>query len=204
MKRQEMAKLREYKAAVNKLLPKMASRYKLKKLSNNLWTVKNELFFSEIFDVCFNENTGNFTLSCPEYIKPMWIDELLWNVMEMEGALKAPVSLRCNGAFAFHDGVKISRSRIITGMTLEEMEGELDKIAADYTEHTNVYQLKDFYEDMNRAEYNKELYELLLLIHKEEYEGAIEFAGNMKWEYFGKGNMSLPDYAAAFCRSKLK
>ena len=61
------------------------------------------------------------------YVKPLYIDDLWWDVFEMSSNKKEPMSLRGNGAFAL-DGVRIMETPDLFDIRAEESEYELEKI----------------------------------------------------------------------------
>jgi hypothetical protein len=61
------------------------------------------------------------------YVKPLYIDDLWWDVFEMPDNKKARMSLRGKGTFSL-DGVKILKTPDLFDIRAEESEYELEKI----------------------------------------------------------------------------
>ena len=62
-----------------------------------VWGQKKELFFDLMIRV--SERDGHCYCLSTERLKPMWIDDLLWDILEMPENKNEPVSLRAVGAF---------------------------------------------------------------------------------------------------------
>ena len=75
--REEQRKLRELKKALPKLLKEKIKKYKFKKIDYMLWFNKNDLFFSNYIDVRETID-GRGCCSYDIKVKPLWIDDLLW------------------------------------------------------------------------------------------------------------------------------
>ena len=83
------------------------------------WKVEAGYYFYLEHLNCYSEATL--------YVKPLYIDDLWWDVFEMPDNKKAPMSLRGNGTFSL-DGVKILKTPDLFDIRAEESEYELEKI----------------------------------------------------------------------------
>lgn len=74
---------------------------------------------------------GRFICDTKENIKPLWIDDLLWNFLNISNNKKEPLSLRAVGAFTVH-GVEIyQRYDELPNGSLQELEEYVE----EYLEH---------------------------------------------------------------------
>ncbi|MBP5482375.1 MAG: hypothetical protein J6Y22_11575 [Paludibacteraceae bacterium] len=97
----------------------VAKKFGWKQSSYINWKVKAGYYFYLEHLNCYSEATL--------YVKPLYIDDLWWDVFEMSSNKKAPMSLRGNGTFSL-DGVKILKTPDLFDIRAEESEYELEKI----------------------------------------------------------------------------
>ena len=93
MNREQQKQLKELRKEFPKICRELASRHKLKCKDYSLFAVKRDLFFDTVIYVSVNDN-DECICSTRERVKPMWMDEMLWDLLEMPENKKAPVSLR--------------------------------------------------------------------------------------------------------------
>ena len=80
---------------LNKQLDKI-KKYKFKKKDSMIWYNKKELFFDLLIDVKVKSDDKCYCTAV-ETIKPLWLDDLLWDLLKMETNKEAPLSLRTIG-----------------------------------------------------------------------------------------------------------
>ena len=97
----------------------VAKKFGWKQSSYINWKVEGGYYFYLEHINCYSEATL--------YVKPLYIDDLWWDVFEMPNNKKAPMSLRGNGTFSL-DGVKILKTPDLFDIRAEESEYELEKI----------------------------------------------------------------------------
>jgi len=96
-----------------------AKKFGWKQSSFINWKVEDGYYFYLEHLNCYGEATL--------YVKPLYIDDLWWDVFEMSSNKKEPMSLRGKGAFAL-DGVRIMETPDLFDIRAEESEYELEKI----------------------------------------------------------------------------
>ena len=118
--------IREINKAIDELNKKdtsirknVAKKFGWKQSSFINWKVEGGYYFYLVHLNCYGEATL--------YVKPLYIDDLWWDVFEMSSNKKAPMSLRGNGTFSL-DGVKILKTPDLFDIRAEESEYELEKI----------------------------------------------------------------------------
>ena len=118
--------IREINKAIDELNKKdtsirknVAKKFGWKQSSFINWKVEDGYYFYLEHLNCYNEATL--------YVKPLYIDDLWWDVFEMSSNKKEPMSLRGKGAFAL-DGVRIMETPDLFDIRAEESEYELEKI----------------------------------------------------------------------------
>ncbi len=118
--------IREINKAIDELNKKdtsirknVAKKFGWKQSSYINWKVEGGYYFYLVHFNCYGEATL--------YVKPLYIDDLWWDVFEMSSNKKEPMSLRGKGAFAL-DGVRIMETPDLFDIRAEESEYELEKI----------------------------------------------------------------------------
>ena len=118
--------IREINKAIDELNKKdtsirknVAKKFGWKQSSYINWKVEGGYYFYLVHLNCYGEATL--------YVKPLYIDDLWWDVFEMSSNKKEPMSLRGKGAFAL-DGVRIMETPDLFDIRAEESEYELEKI----------------------------------------------------------------------------
>ena len=99
----------------------VSKKYGWKQHSFINWKVEGGYYFYLVHLNCYGEATL--------YVKPLYIDDLWWDIFEMSSNKKAPVSLRGNGTFSL-DGVRILNTPDLFDIRTNERgsEYELEKI----------------------------------------------------------------------------
>ena len=165
MTREQQRKLRELNKNLPKLLKDKIKKYKFKKIDYMLWFQKEDMFLTCFINVGFSTD-GRFICRTQESIKPLWIDDLLWDFLNMPNNKKEPLSLRAIGAFSVR-GVHIyERSNELTNGSLQELEEYVEEYLEHFYQTIQTIQLDSFYEGISNSSYHEELRISLTLIHQ--------------------------------------
>ena len=99
----------------------VSKKYKWKQSSYINWKVEAGYYFYLEHINCY--------CKAALYVKPLYIDDLWWDVFEMPSNKKGPMRLRGLGGFSFSlDGVQILKTPDLFDIRAEESEYELEKI----------------------------------------------------------------------------
>ena len=90
MTREQQRLLRELKKALPEILKKEAREHKIKKKDYMLYGIKEDIFFTCHITVSANEE--GCLCSVREALKPLWIDDLNWELLGMDNNKKEPLS----------------------------------------------------------------------------------------------------------------
>lgn len=102
MKREDQKREKELKKNLDALLkefPKLYKKQQLKKKDYLLWLKRNDMIYSIFPFVNIRECDLVPVLQVRIGYKPLWIDDLLWDILGMETNKNEPDSLRVVGAF---------------------------------------------------------------------------------------------------------
>lgn len=161
-------------------LKEIASNSDFRKKEANIFLRKADFFLS-IF-ICETGINNNIVMAASSF-KPMFMDELFWDIMGMNSNSKSPLSLRATGAFTI-TGLTIFERRVeITDIS--EVSGVVDEMVdKSYLEFITVleslsYECDNFIklaESQNDVHYDMELGKILFSIKNNDYKGAYNIA----------------------------
>ena len=202
MNREEQRKLRELKKALPKMLAEKIRPYKFKKRDERVWHVTGDMFLVCTFFV--NETVdGGCKCSMDVEAKPLWIDDLLWDCLRMEGNKKEPLSLRATGAFTV-SGVEIYQEYdSLKEWTPEELERYVDKYLEEFSRIVQTVTIEDFYNKIKSSVYHEELRVSLTLVHDGKYREALEYLSDKDKGRFCNKGLWIHDGIREYCRKRL-
>ena len=200
MTREQQRQFKQLNTALPKILKELAKEKKLKKKDYMLYATRKDMFFDCIIFVSVNDN-NECICSTRETMKPFWIDDLLWELLDMKENAKAPVSLRAVGAFTI-SGVDIYQKQTVLN---EWTEDELRKVVEEFVDHfcKSIKETPESaFEDNLNQEYHRELRQALYYIHNEQYQKALDCIGETGEGLFRNGDISINDAIRDYCRGK--
>lgn len=201
MTREQQKKLRELKKALPKMIQSEIKKYKLKKKDFMVWVQKKELFFDLMIYV--HENDGHCYCTSIERLKPMWLDDLLWDLLEMPENKNEPASLRAIGAFAVYGSEIYSKKNELVNWELEELEQYVVQYIEHFYQNTQSCEIDIFYECMCKNSYQQELRKGLSLIHDGEYEKAIAYLSTCGRGHLCNKGIWVNDAMTEYCKNKI-
>ncbi len=189
MNREEIKKYKEMKKYLENKTKEVYKTYNLKKKDYMFYLSKNNMFYSIMFLMSNNIIKVSF------YAKPLWIDDILWDILNMSENKKAPISLRSVGAFTINSQIKINEYNV-------ENEKEINDIInssfSDLLELSNIYDEDYYLKNYTNISYQKEMIYTIVLIHNKEYEKALDFLYNTKLNDFVSDNKCFSDLAIEY------
>ncbi len=204
MKREQQKLYKELNKKMYDIIDKYSKMYKLKKKAFFIWTSKKDFFFSCQFHLGVTETSEELICSCKEICKPLWTDELLWEILKADECFSAPMSLRGNGAFTFYGLPYNSSSVKINNWEPEEIDEAVRKMTDRFAGYVSSFDSSLFYDNTDKIKYHGTLYELLNLIHLQDYEEAYLYANEMKDNYFIISDKKFPEYAMEYCKAHMQ
>lgn len=172
MTREQQKRIRELKKLLPQIIQSEVKKYKFKKKDFMVWHQTKELFFDLMISIC--ERDGHCYCTSVERVKPMWIDDLLWDILGMPENKKEPASLRAIGAFAVYGSqIYDDKTQLLT-WEKEELEQCVIKYMAHFYESVQSCGIKTFYDHMDASVYQLDLRKALSMVYEKKYEEAIE------------------------------
>lgn len=189
MKREERKKYKEMNKYLENKAKEVFKTYNLKKKDYMFYFSKNNMFYSIMFSM------SNNTIKVYFYAKPLWVDDILWDILDMSSNKTAPISLRSVGAFTINSQIKIKEYNV-------ENEKEINNIVNgsfnDLLELSNIYDEDYYLSYYTNISYQKEMIYTIVLIHNKEYEKALNFLNNTKVSGFVSNNKCFSDLAIEY------
>jgi len=208
LNREKQKKLKELKNSIMKIVKANIKPYGFRTKDGFIWHVQNGFFFTmTLFISCPDDENCNFYINVS--VKPMYADNLFWDIMDMRPNKDEPLSLRAVGAFALSGvpvidkHVKMEKFEI---SALEELVKDSLKTLSDL-----LQQVKDNEEDWFYAEekkhfryYQDDALRLMMLLHFEKYTEAMDYIRNSDNDSGGFVNAgkSLYENVNRYCRQK--
>lgn len=105
----------------------MVKEYKLKKKDYMIYNVKDNMIYGLFVDAYIRETDLKPTINSYIEYKPLWIDNLLWDILDMESNKNESDSLRVTGAFTVR-GMTYSDDTIEFDGNMDTLEKLIDDL----------------------------------------------------------------------------
>lgn len=200
MTREQQKKLREIRKALPKIIQSEIKKYGFKKKDYMVWHKKEQLFFTlflferEMDGRCYIDTT----IDC----KPLWIDDLLWDILHMPENKSEPLSLRSVGAFTVRGNELYSESIELSNWSVDEAAECVQNALLNFGVYIENTQPENFSVQIDTNPYHAEVRKLLLLIHENKFDDAINFANNMDRNVFENQGVGLRAGAIQYCMQR--
>lgn len=201
MKRDEQRKLKVLRSSLMKIAQPYIKQYGWKKKDFMIWLIKDGLFFSLLLFI--GEKDGQCFLTSRGTVKPLWGDDILWEILGIEENKKAPLSLRSIGAFTLHGAEIYDNKYELLEWELFELEMMVEKIATEFQAVVQKTSIDDFYCLAEKTLYQNELLKSIILIHQKKYKEAVAFVSAMESEYFSNEGGGFKERALKYIKENL-
>jgi len=153
MKRADHKRINELDKNLNILLkecPKVFKQPKVKKIDYKLWIINEGMFYCITPIVWLREDDLKSMMRIEFKYKPLWMDDLLWEILGMESYMKGPKSLRANDCYT---GLSMDGGERIIELSAED----IDYVRNVLHEEINgiLAKLNDFNEKKYLTEFEK-------------------------------------------------
>lgn len=133
------------------------------------------------------------------YAKPLWVDDLLWDILKMSSNKKEPISLRSVGAFTIH----AQMSQYDEGF---RDEADIDRIVQEYfarfQEFSQRFDESAFLGNYRNISWQQEMTHVIVLLHENKDAEALEYLAGRKIRDFVIGDKSFSELAAAYIKEQ--
>ena len=142
-----------------------------------------------------NQNTIKISF----YAKPLWVDDILWDILKMSSNKKEPISLRSVGAFTIHAGINEYNESF-------QDEADIDRIIQAYfhkfKEFTETFKENGFLEQYPRITWQQEMIQVIVLIHENKFAEALEYLADRKITDFIISDKNFTELAVEYIKEQ--
>lgn len=193
MTREEQRKYKKTAEYLEAKAKEEFKKYNLKKKDYIFYTAENCMFYSVMLSAV------NDKIHIYFYSKPFWLDDILWDILDMNSNKKAPVSLRGIGAFTVQSNIQKNE---YTVKGTEEIDLIVNKAFEKLMELANTYNEEKFLTDCKNIAYQQDVINIIVLIHNKEYKKALEILKNSKITDFSSNNKYFSELAIDYIQNK--
>lgn len=191
--REEQRRNNEWKKYLALKSKEYFRQYNLKKRNYSFYTSKNNMFYSMVLSMVENKVKIAF------YAKPMWLDDILWDILNMSENKNEPISLRGIGAFTINSKIK-GYDSIVSSTE------DIDKVIIDtfesFINFTNSYSESDFLNNYKSISYQQEMINVIVLLYKKKQQEALKYLCNTKIDNFIIKNKNFSQLAMEYIMNR--
>lgn len=200
MTREQQKKFKEIRTALPKILQSVSKEYGFKKKDYIVWSKKQEMIFTLfVFERVLD---GRCYIDITIQFKPFWVDNLLWDILQMPENKNQPVSLRCIGAFSVNGCVLYKETIELVDWSIDELTDCTDSAMKKFAVIIDETQSEDFKVQADTNPYHSDIREVLMLVHNREYDVAIEYAKNMPDDCFVNKGLGFRTAVIQYCEKQ--
>lgn len=201
MTREQQRQLKELNTQLSRIIKELCAQYKIKKKDGSLFYKKENMFYKAIISIT-TPSDDVWYCETEELIKPLYLDDILWELLDMESNINEADSLRAVGAFALH-GVRIYKNRIILkSRTIDELREILESYVKHFADGINDATIDDFINNIDVNSYHGVEMKSIYLIHEGCYREALDTVGNKRGCFNNKG-IDINDAIREYCRNHI-
>ena len=167
-----------------------------------IWYKKKELFFDLLIDVKVKSDDKCYCTAV-ETIKPLWLDDLLWDLLKMETNKETPLSLRTIGAFTVSGAELFKNETELKEWTISELEEIIDNYLEHFYKTVQSSSICDFYNNLENSIYHVELRKALSFIYDHKYQDALDYLLDKGDGVFKNGDISINSAMREYCKNQL-
>lgn len=201
MTRDEQKKLKELKKSLPNILKEKIKAYKFKKKDFMIWYNKKDLFFDLLIDVKVTSDNRCICTS-KETVKPLWLDDLLWDFLQMESNKKEPLSLRSVGAFTVYGSEIYDDKCELENWNVAELEKYVDYFFGHFYNSIQTATIDTYLQNIKSTTYHQELREALTYVHNGKYNEAINCLKDDEYGQFRNGDICINKVIKEYCKAK--
>lgn len=194
MTREEQRKIKELKAYLKVRSKELAKQFALKKKDYMFFCSRQDMFYSMMFFI-----TNDYRIKISFHAKPLWVDDLLWDILKMPSNKKEPVSLRSVGAFTIHAEIDEYSEDFCD-------EADIDRIIQEYFarfgEFLQGFDESAFFEKYQEIRWQQEMIHVIVLLHENKDTEALEYLAGKNIRDFVIGDKSFSELAAEYVNGR--
>ncbi len=201
MTREQQRQLRNLKKELPHIVQAEIKQYKINKRDFMIWRRRGDVFYDA--SVSVGQKDNKCYCSVRGMYKPLWLDDLFWDIMGMEENKKEPLSLRCIGAFTVYGNQFMEDRREMKSWSVEEMSICVREYISRFALETEEDICSRFAEEIPGTPYHADLRQVLYLIYLEKYVDAGRRIAVMDQDLFVNKGIGFRAAAMEYCRQRM-
>lgn len=194
MTREEQKRCKELKKYIDTKSKTIAKEYGLKKKDYIFYTTKNKMFYSIVLHSVENRLLVHF------HAKPFWLDDILWDILQLCENKNQPISLRGTGAFTINARI---REEVIVLDDFDIANAVLESVFDKFNMFINEFDEECFINEIQNIVYQKEMIEVISFIKKQEYKHAFDYVNANKIDSFQVGEKDFSDLTKNYLKGRI-
>lgn len=166
MKREDIKRNNELKKIFQQIMKESAKEHKIKKIDYMLWTTNEKMFYELLPNAYIGESDLMPKLSVRISYKPLWADDLMWDILGMESNKKEPMSLRAIGAFTAPSVIDKHYSVELEGEDHQTVKKAFDKEILSFFERIKTLHEENYINEFLNSKRFDDVHKTLIYIHQ--------------------------------------
>lgn len=206
MNRETKSKITLLKKTMANVSKQLIKHYGYKQIDGRVWTIQNEFIF--VLFPFIKNHEDKPVLEITYSVKPLFVDDILWDIMGMESNKNEPLSLRVNCAFALF-GVEFSKKEyILEKLEVEELSSYLEDSLKWFCTllKTKKGNENTWFNDVESSEptyYHCDIMRLMLMIKFEQFSNVIKYLDDHDVTGFTVSGKSIDNMIRDYCKKRL-
>lgn len=193
MTREQQKRNKELKKQLEISAKANYKNHNLKKKDYMFYIVRDKMIYMMMFWMIADKVKMCF------HAKPFWVDDVLWDILDMSSNKQEPVSLRSVGAFTIRSMISETESTI---SSIDEIENLVNDGFTKFVAFSNNFTEKDFLDNYSQISYQQDMIGIIIMIRKGQYDEALKLLEENKINSFIVNNKSFSELAIDYITSR--
>lgn len=205
MTREEKKAVTAMRKALPNLVRPLIKPYRYKSVGGMVWTVQNDMLFilSPSISTPRGEEQIYVEVTCEA--KPLFADDLLWDVLGLEENKSKPMSLRVNGVFALYGVPVYTHRRVLEVLDSEQVTAH---VVAELEEFSSFLasldgREMDWFRELEAGQERYSYMEVMrpiLMLHDGKRDKALEYVSTHDVSAYIVHGKTVGELIAEYCR----
>lgn len=206
MNRETAKKISVLKKSMDAMVKEIAKPFKYKVIDGHIWTIQNKFIFTFLPYIATPSTGVTFGIKCGA--KPIYVDDLLWDVLGIPENKEAKLSLHVNGAFSLFSVPFQHNIYDLIELTSEDVYSKLQTELSNFNSFLCSIQgmEAEWFTEMEAAKesyYHSELMRLMMRLHYGNFKEVLQYAQTHNVTGFVIGNEEIGESLKKYCLERL-
>lgn len=204
MTREEKKAVTALRKALPALVRPLIKPYRFKAIDGAVWTAQNEMLFILVPSISTPRGEEQVYLKVTCGAKPLFADDLLWDVLGFAENKSKPMSLRVNGAFALYEVPAYQRRRPLETLECEPTAALIQDALAEFSDFLASVRGREMawfraLEAGQERYANMEVMRLMLMLHDGRRDEALAYVTAHNVSAYVVGRKTVGQLVAEYC-----